>query len=74
MKEDLAISRNSLLVLQAENSAHRQATQNQVAVAAPIVDNTNELDRFDPEMAETLAEERKKRQELERELMLQVFE
>jgi RUN and FYVE domain-containing protein 1/2 len=71
MKEDLAIARNSLLVLQAENSAHRQATQN--PTPAPIVDNNDKVfDRIDPEMAETLAEERRKRQEVERELMLQV--
>lgn len=37
-----------------------------------ISDNTNVLDRFDPEMAETLAEERRKRQDTERELELQV--
>jgi RUN and FYVE domain-containing protein 1/2 len=71
MKEDLAIARNSLLVLQAENSAHRQATQH--PTPAPAVDNSDKVfDRIDPEMAETLAEERKKRQEVERELMLQV--
>jgi hypothetical protein len=68
MKEDLAIARNSLLSLQAENAALRQ---NQNA-NRQLVDNTNVLDRFDPEMAETLAEERKKRQDIERELELQV--
>lgn len=70
MKEDLAIARNSLLTLQAENAALRQnqsLNQNR-----QIVDNTNVLDRFDPEMAETLAEERRKRQDVERELELQV--
>ena len=68
MKEDLAIARNSLLSLQAENAALRQnANRN-----PPMVDNANVLDRFDPEMAETLAEERRKRQDLERELELQV--
>jgi RUN and FYVE domain-containing protein 1/2 len=70
MKEDLAIARNSLLTLQAENAALRQnqnSNQNR-----QIVDNANVLDRFDPEMAETLAEERKKRQDIERELELQV--
>lgn len=68
MKEDLAIARNSLLSLQAENSAlHQTANRN-----PPIIDNANVLDRFDPEMAETLAEERRKRQDIERELELQV--
>ncbi|KAG5672962.1 hypothetical protein PVAND_003049 [Polypedilum vanderplanki] len=69
MKEDLAIARNSLLTLQAENSALRQ---NQNAANQQIVDRANVLDRVDPEMAETLADERKKRQEVERELELQV--
>lgn len=68
MKEDLAIARNSLLTLQAENSALRQHQNTN----RQIVDNTNVLDRFDPEMAETLAEERRKRQDIERELELQV--
>ncbi|XP_050099836.1 RUN and FYVE domain-containing protein 2 isoform X2 [Anopheles aquasalis] len=68
MKEDLAIARNSLMVLQAENAALRRASQH----GHPIEDKTNVLDRFDPEMAETLAEERKKRQEIEKELDLQV--
>lgn len=68
MKEDLAIARNSLLTLQAENAAMRQ-NQN---VNNQIVDRANVLDRIDPEMAETLADERKKRQEVERELELQV--
>lgn len=70
MKEDLAIARNSLLTLQAENAALRQNAQQ--SHAPQIVDNANVLDRIDPEMAETLAEERKKRQELEKELELQV--
>lgn len=68
MKEDLAIARNSLLSLQAENAGLRQHQQ----PSKPIVDNTNVLDRFDPEMAETLAEERRKRGDIERELELQV--
>lgn len=70
MKEDLAIARNSLLSLQAENAALRQnqntSRQNQIA------DNANVMDRFDHEMAESLAEERRKRQDSERELELQV--
>uniref|UniRef100_A0A1Q3FUV0 Putative run domain-containing protein n=1 Tax=Culex tarsalis TaxID=7177 RepID=A0A1Q3FUV0_CULTA len=68
MKEDLAIARNSLLALQAENAALRRASQH----GQPLEDKTNVLDRFDPEMAEALAEERKKRQEIEKELDLQV--
>ncbi|XP_053671920.1 protein RUFY3 [Anopheles nili] len=68
MKEDLAIARNSLMALQAENAALRRASQH----GHPIEDKTNVLDRFDPEMAETLAEERKKRHEIEKELDLQV--
>lgn len=69
MKEDLAIARNGLLTLQAENAALRQ-TQN--SNQQQIADRANVHDRIDPEMAETLAEERKKRQDLERELELQV--
>lgn len=69
MKEDLAIARNSLLTLQAENAALRQ---NQNGSRQVVADNQNVLDRFDPEMAETLAEERRKRQDSERELELQV--
>ncbi|XP_053686720.1 RUN and FYVE domain-containing protein 2 [Sabethes cyaneus] len=68
MKEDLAIARNSLLALQAENAALRRASQH----GQPLDDKTNVLDRFDPEMAEALAEERKKRQDVEKELDLQV--
>lgn len=68
MKEDLAIARNSLLALQAENAALRRVSQH----GQPLDDKTNVLDKFDPEMAEALAEERKKRQEIEKELDLQV--
>ena len=68
MKEDLAIARNSLLSLQAENAALRQNQNANLHIA----DNANVLDRFDPEMAEALAEERRKRQDSERELELQV--
>lgn len=70
MKEDLAIARNSLLSLQAENAALRQ--HQNMNRQPQLVDATNVLDRFDPEMAETLAEERRKRQDIERELELQV--
>lgn len=68
MKEDLAIARNSLMALQAENLALRQNKSNTV----PTVDSTNILDKFDPEMAEALADEKKKKHEVERELELQV--
>ncbi|XP_055524681.1 RUN and FYVE domain-containing protein 2 isoform X3 [Wyeomyia smithii] len=68
MKEDLAIARNSLLALQAENAALRRASQH----GQPLDDKTNVLDRLDPEMAEALAEERKKRQDIEKELDLQI--
>lgn len=68
MKEDLAIARNSLMALQAENLALRQTKTNSVSTA----DSTNILDKFDPEMAEALADEKKKKHEVERELELQV--
>lgn len=68
MKEDLAIARNSLMALQAENLALRQNKSNVVSRA----DSTNILDKFDPEMAEALADEKKKKLEVERELELQV--
>lgn len=68
MKEDLAIARNSVLSLQAENAGLRQHQNSNRQIA----DNANVLDRFDPEMAEALAEERRKRQDTERELELQV--
>lgn len=70
MKEDLAIARNSLLTLQAENAALRTAAQH----PPQLIDNANVLDRIDPEMAETLAEERKRRSDIEKELELQVNE
>lgn len=69
MKEDLAIARNSLMALQAENLALRQNKSN--TISNP--DNANNiLDKFDPEMAEALADEKKKKHEVERELELQV--
>lgn len=64
----MAIARNSLLSLQAENAGLRQHQNSN----RQIVDTANVLDRFDPEMAETLAEERRKRGDIERELELQV--
>lgn len=71
MKEDLAIARNSLLALQAENLALRRSAQ-------PSQNETqNEhrkdvLDHIDPEMAQALATEKKKRLDIERELEIQV--
>lgn len=69
MKEDLAIARNSLLALQAENLALRRNAQQ------PAANNdhpNNVLDHIDPEMAEALSAERRKRHDAERELELQV--
>lgn len=72
MKEDLAIARNSLLALQAENLALRRNTGSSRS-DGPSNDNPhNVLDQFDPEMAAALTTEKKKRQEVERELELQV--
>lgn len=72
MKEDLAIARNSLLALQAENLALRrnaQAGSNEVRN-----DNShNVLDHIDPEMAQALSAEKKKRMDAEREIELQVW-
>lgn len=72
MKEDLAIARNSVLALQAENGALRKAAadphSNNLHAHS---ENLHAADKVDPEMAEALAEERKKRSELERELDLQ---
>lgn len=56
------------MALQAENLALRQNKSNIVST----VDSTNILDKFDPEMAEALADEKKKKHEVERELELQV--
>lgn len=67
MKEDLAIARNSLMALKAENMALRRSSQHGNS------DNSdNFLDRFDPEMTEILTIEKKKRREVERELEIQV--
>lgn len=71
MKEDLAIARNSLLALQAENLALRRTAQqgnNETRHENP----NNLLDHIDPEMAQALATEKKKRLDIERELELQV--
>ncbi|KQS52188.1 protein RUFY3 isoform X3 [Drosophila erecta] len=69
MKEDLAIARNSLLALQAENQAMRQST--------PAADNNStglggSSDKDKEKASEELVEERRKNSELEKELKLQV--
>lgn len=77
MKEDLAIARNSLMALQAENLALRQHSQHQAqsndTISNHSSSNINIHDRIDPEMAEALADEKKKRIEIEKELDLQVL-
>lgn len=71
MKEDLAIARNSLLALQAENLALRRSAQpNQNE--SQNENRNNVLDHIDPEMAQALATEKKKRLDIERELEIQV--
>lgn len=74
MKEDLAIARNSLLALQAENLALRRNAQQGNDGAKN--DNPNNvldhIDHVDPEMAQALTTEKKKRLNVERELELQV--
>lgn len=70
MKEDLAIARNSLMALQAENLALRRTAQS--GSGMPANNNANVLDHVDPEMAAALALEKKKRQDTQRELELQV--
>lgn len=72
MKEDLAIARNSLMALQAENLALRRNAQNSAGPAKNGNVN-NVLDHIDPEMVEALAVEKKNRMDVERELELQVF-
>lgn len=71
MKEDLAIARNSLLALQAENAALRQNAHNSGNAGSSLSENVLH-DKIDPEMAEALADERKKRHEAEKELNLHV--
>lgn len=70
MKEDLAIARNSLMALQAENAALRQKSHGGGMASAAI--DAHVHDRIDPEMAEALSDEKKKKHELEKELDLQV--
>ncbi|XP_055853361.1 protein RUFY3 isoform X2 [Episyrphus balteatus] len=83
MKEDLAIARNSLLALQAENQALRQNTHshNQIVPAASMQSihsdhssssSNNKASITEAQQAEALAEEQKKTEELEKELKLQV--
>ncbi|KAH8358440.1 hypothetical protein KR093_000288 [Drosophila rubida] len=74
MKEDLAIARNSLLALQAENQAMRQS-----ASQTANSDNSSNGSSSDKERQQQveaanaeLAEERKKSAELDKELKLQV--
>lgn len=76
MKEDLAIARNSLMALHAENLALRQhshAAQSDTTSNHSSSNINNIHDRIDPEMAEALADEKKKRIEMEKELDLQVY-
>lgn len=72
MKEDLAIARNSLLALQAENLALRRTAQ-QGNTDVRNENASNVLDQIDPEMAQAMATEKKKRLDVERELELQVL-
>lgn len=66
MKEDLAIARNSLLSLQAENAALRQGKAGGEGHNASLTEGSNsDTDR-------TLAAERRRRLEVEKELSLQV--
>lgn len=71
MKEDLAIARNSLLALQAENLALRRTAQSGNNEGRHEHPN-NVLDHIDPEMAQALTSEKKRRSDVERELELQV--
>lgn len=72
MKEDLAIARNSLLALQAENLALRRTAQ-QGNTDVRNQNASNVLDQIDPEVAQAMATEKKKRLDVERELELQVL-
>lgn len=73
MKEDLAIARNSLMALQAENLALRQSVQHGAGNGGHPINNQHVLDHIDPDMADALSAEKKKRQDVERELELQVI-
>lgn len=74
MKEDLAIARNSLMALQAENLAMRQQhhTSAHANNGGYSANDAHMQERLDAEMSEALAAERRKRHEVERELDLQV--
>ncbi|XP_055377171.1 RUN and FYVE domain-containing protein 2-like isoform X3 [Condylostylus longicornis] len=77
MKEDLAIARNSLLALQAENQALRKniALNNSTNSSNPNSDNNSDkiLDiSNNSDLTQNLNEERKKVNELEKELKLQI--
>lgn len=69
MKEDLAIARNSLLALQAENAALRQGK-----TAAEHNNNSGGAlnSNFDGDADRSLADEKRRRLELQKELSLQV--
>ncbi|KAL7729344.1 hypothetical protein ACLKA6_008917 [Drosophila palustris] len=76
MKEDLAIARNSLLALQAENQAMRQSASQTTQSLSDNSSNGSGSDKEKAQQAEAmtaeLAEERKKNVELDKELKLQV--
>ncbi|KAH8268451.1 hypothetical protein KR026_007318 [Drosophila bipectinata] len=73
MKEDLAIARNSLLALQAENQAMRQSSQGGDNVSTGSGGSSDKEKLKEKEKAaEELVVERRKNGELEKELKLQV--
>lgn len=73
MKEDLAIARNSLLALQAENQAMRQSSQGGDNTSTGSGSSSDKEKLKEKEKAsEELVEERRKNSELEKELKLQV--
>ncbi|XP_064536004.1 FYVE and coiled-coil domain-containing protein 1 isoform X2 [Drosophila montana] len=78
MKEDLAIARNSLLALQAENQAMRQSASQQAAQihsdnssTGSGSDKDKDKDKVDG-LSTELAEERKRSADLDKELKLQI--
>ncbi|XP_017461469.1 PREDICTED: RUN and FYVE domain-containing protein 2-like, partial [Rhagoletis zephyria] len=76
MKEDLAIARNSLLALQAENQALRQSTTKDTPSSNAEASPNKSTDRANKATIESLtaelSEEKKKTQELDKELKLQI--
>ncbi|XP_036323857.1 RUN and FYVE domain-containing protein 2 isoform X4 [Rhagoletis pomonella] len=76
MKEDLAIARNSLLALQAENQALRQSTTKDTPSSNAEASPNKSTDRANKATIESLtaelSEEKKKSQELDKELKLQI--